>query len=317
MISIPNTEVVLGVMVAVTACAVIWAVADALAPNSPLAKRARRIAGAARTGRSGASSRERAEPVTLKMVLRRLAKRFEGLRKHAGTEAAEKLIRAGWRSRDASVLFVCARIVSPFVCGGVALVVFNWLELVTLDPLMQRVAPVAAVAIGGLLPGYIVNKKIAAREKKIRQSLPDALDLLVVCAEAGLSLDFALQRVAHEMEETTIEMADELRLTSAERRLLPERRKALENLANRCQIEPIKAVVQTLLQAEEYGTPLSVSLRVLANEMRSERMLKAEEKAAKVPVKMTVPLVVFIMPALFVVLIGPGILKTLDSLTSM
>ncbi len=311
-------ELLLGAMAAVTACALVWAIADAIIPDTPLAKRARRVAGDARMVRSPrGGGRERPEPLTVRLLVKRLTRRFEGLRRHAGSEVALRLTRAGWRSRDAVILFVVARIVLPFAGGLIALVVFEWLQLVSLDPMLQRFAPVAGVAVGGLLPGYYLNKKVAAREKQIRKALPDALDLLVVCAEAGLSLDFALQRVASELEATSPDMADELRLTSAERRLLPERRKALENLANRCQIEPIRALVQTLLQAEEYGTPLSVSMRVLAAEMRTERMLKAEEKAAKVPVKMTVPLVLFIMPSLFVVLIGPGILQTIDALTSL
>jgi tight adherence protein C len=138
---------------------------------------------------------------------------------------------------------------------------------------------------------------------------------LVICAEAGLSLEAALTRVSQEMARACPEVADELGLTAIELGFLPERSKALENLAKRVQLPSFRGVVNTLTQTEKYGTPLSQSLRVLSNEFRSERMLKAEEKAARLPAVLTVPMIIFILPPLMIVLLGPAILRTIDALS--
>lgn len=312
-------EMLIAVLASLSAGSLVWAATAVFAPQKPMLRRARQILDPDARRRPGrtAEARHRSDPAGVANLLKRLASRFEGLRVHAGAEAAVRLSRAGWRSKDALVLFVCARIVLPFAFGALALLLFNVLDVVTLRPPLDRLAPMCGVVIGFLLPGQVVGRAIAKREKAIQRTLPNALDLLVICAEAGLSLDFALQRVAGEMEKSDPAVADEVGLTALERRLLPDRRKALENLGRRCHIASVRALVQTLLQAEEYGTPLSQSLRVLASEMRSERMLKAESKAAKAPVLMTVPLVACIMPALFIVLIGPGLLQTIDALSKM
>jgi tight adherence protein C len=149
------------------------------------------------------------------------------------------------------------------------------------------------------------------------RSLPDALDLLVICTEAGLNLDSALVRVSREIGANSPELAEELELTAVELGFLSDRRQALQNLEVRTGIQSVGALVSTLAQAEKYGTPLAQSLRVLAREMRDERLMKAEEKAARLPATLTVPMVVFILPSLFIVLIGPGILRTLDALSNL
>lgn len=312
----PTTILVaLGALASASAAGLVWALWNAVAPHQPLVKRAqvlREEREGRRRRRSGA--KEADQPITLSRLLKLTARRFDGLRNHAGAEVAERLMRAGWRGKDAVILFLVAKIALPFVGGVVVLLCVNVLQLVELDPALERFAPAAGVLIGFVMPGLIVDKAIARREKAVARTLPDALDLLVICAEAGLALDAALQRVANEMEMASPPVADELGLTAAERRILPDRRKALDNLVQRCQISSVKSLVQTLVQAEQYGTALSQSLRVVATELRSERMLKAEEKASKLPVKMTVPLVAFIMPALFIVLIGPGIITTMDAL---
>lgn len=147
--------------------------------------------------------------------------------------------------------------------------------------------------------------------------MPDGLDLLVICAEAGQSLDGALQRLARELGRSRPEFAEELALTAMELGLLPERRQALDNLATRTDIAPIRAVVNTLIQTERYGTPLAQSLRVLTAEFRQDRLMKAEEKAARLPAILTIPIIIFILPPLFIVLIGPAILRTVDLLSRL
>jgi tight adherence protein C len=170
------------------------------------------------------------------------------------------------------------------------------------------------VALGFFSPELYISNQASKRQKAIQKALPDGLDLLVICAESGLSLDAALDRVANELGGATPELGEELQLTSIELGFLPDRRQALLNLNRRTNLPSIRGVVNTLLQTEKYGTPLSQSLRVLANEFRDQRMLAAEEKAARLPATLTVPMIVFILPTLFVVLIGPAIIQVMDTL---
>ncbi|MEL6963722.1 MAG: type II secretion system F family protein, partial [Pseudomonadota bacterium] len=154
------------------------------------------------------------------------------------------------------------------------------------------------------------------RQQRLAKSLPDGLDLLVICAESGLSLDAGLERVSREISNASPELAEELQLTSVELGFLPERRQALLNLNRRTNLSAIRGVVNTLVQTEKYGTPLSQSLRVLANEFRDQRLLRAEEKAARLPATLTVPMIVFILPVLFIVLVGPAIISVMDNMIS-
>jgi len=238
-----------------------------------------------------------------------------------GTEQADQaskaLMAAGQRGKDALVMFLFAKVFCPMIFGGAA--IFNVYVLYegNLQPIYRLLIALTAVVVGTFLPNFVVRNLGKKRQKALRKGLPDALDLLVICAEAGLSLDAALSRVAREMHNACPELSEELQLTSNELGLLPERRKALLNLSERTGLDHIRGVVNTLLQTERYGTPLSQSLRVLSAEFRTERMMKAEEKAAKLPATLTLPLILFILPTLFIVLIGPGILKAIDSFSQL
>ncbi len=227
------------------------------------------------------------------------------------------LARAGFRSRDALMLFMFMKFVLPVAFGIGGLVFLSGLKLFSLPPMANTIISGILVVFGVFAPDIFVKNRADKRRTALRKSLPDAIDLLVVCSEAGLSLDAALDRVAREIAGPSPELADELGLTAVELRFLPERRKALENMAERTGLPGIQGLMNTLIQTEKYGTPLANSLRVLANEMRNERLMRAEEKAARLPAILTVPMVVFIMPALFIVLIGPGILKTIDGLSGL
>jgi tight adherence protein C len=173
-----------------------------------------------------------------------------------------------------------------------------------------------AGVLGFFAPELYVSNLTSKRQLVLSKGLPDALDLLVICAESGLALDIALERVANEIGAANAELGEELELTSIELGFLPERRQALLNLSRRTNLPAIRGVVNTLLQTEKYGTPLSQSLRVLANEFRDHRLLRAEEKAARLPATLTVPMIVFILPVLFIVLIGPAIISVMDNLLS-
>ena len=175
-------------------------------------------------------------------------------------------------------------------------------------------AVLGSALLGFYAPDIYLQNAAKKRQQAIQKALPDGLDLLVICAEAGLSLDTALNRVADEIGPSSPELAEELGLTAIELNFLPERRQALANLDRRCDMPAMRGVVSTLTQTEKYGTPLSQSLRVLSGEFREQRMLRAEEKAARLPATLTVPMIVFILPTLFVVLAGPAMLDVYDNL---
>ncbi len=173
----------------------------------------------------------------------------------------------------------------------------------------------AALLLGYKAPDLFVDNKRQKRTDAIRKGLPDALDLLVICAEAGLTVDAAFSRVAKELGRAYPELGEEFALTSIELGFLTERRQAFENLAYRVNLESVKGVVTTMIQTEKYGTPLASALRVLSAEFRNERMMRAEEKAARLPAIMTIPLILFILPVLFVVILGPAACSLSDAMS--
>ncbi len=245
-------------------------------------------------------------------AMRALADKFQLLQKEQTRKVSAQLMQAGFRSNDALVIFQVARLAMPILMGLLGVVMFYGLGVMPSYEGMYGVFCIGMVLIGFKLPDlYIANSK-SKRTEAIRKSLPDALDLLVVCAEAGLTLDSALNRVAKETGRAAPELADEFSLTSIELGFLPERRQALVNLSERVDLPALRGVVTTLIQSERYGTPLATSLRVLSSEFRNERLMAAEEKAARLPATLTVPLILFILPSLFVVLLGPAACKVAD-----
>jgi tight adherence protein C len=228
-------------------------------------------------------------------------------------QIALKLAQAGWRSKDAVIVYLFFRLFLPAAGAALAGVFVYLLNAFDLAP-AARLMAVAGGALGGFLaPGVFLKNLIDKRRAKIRKSLPDALDLMVICTEAGLSLDATFKRVAGEISAASKTMADELTLVSSELSFLAERKQAFDNLRQRVPLRQIQALCSTLVQTEKFGTPLAQALRVLASELRDERMLRAEEKAARLPAIMTIPLILFILPALFVVVMGPAALSIMDS----
>jgi len=245
-------------------------------------------------------------------MMRGLVERLKLTRGDEARQTSDKLAQAGWRSRDMLIVYLGARLILPFVVGGGALLLVTTLGA-RLSTLSSILVAGAGVLLGGYGPVLFLRNAVSKRYQKIKRQLPDGLDLLVICAEAGLSLDSALTRVARELGGSAPELADEIGLTAIELGFLPNRRQALANLVRRANLPAIRAVVNTLMQTERYGTPLAHSLRVLAAEFRDERMMKAEEKAARLPAIMTVPMILFILPALFIVLLGPAIIQALEA----
>ncbi|WP_417455755.1 type II secretion system F family protein [Kordiimonas sp.] len=244
--------------------------------------------------------------------MRALADKLQLLQKEQTAKVSASLLQAGFRSSDAVVIYQVARLTLPLLVGLVAVILFYGLGFMPKHEQMYPVYSVVAVFLGLKLPDIYVSNIKQKRTEAIRKSLPDALDLLVVCAEAGLTLDSALGRVAKELGRASPELSDEFSLAAIELGFLPERRQALINLSDRVDLPALRGVVTTLIQSERYGTPLASSLRVLSAEFRNERLMKAEEKAARLPATLTVPLILFILPTLFVVLIGPAACKVAD-----
>lgn len=225
-----------------------------------------------------------------------------------------KLKRAGYHSRDAMFTYIFAKLAG--LVGVAAIVGFFVLVLKVghLAPALGLLAAMGGGLVGWMLPGVVVKNMSQKREDVLRRAMPDALDLMVICAEAGLSLDSSFDRVGREIGPTCPELAEEMGLTGVELNFLPDRHKALHGLAERVPLPSVLALVNTLIQTERYGTPLAQALRVLSAEMREDRMMRAEEKAARLPAILTVPMIVFILPPLFVVLIGPAALKVADAM---
>jgi tight adherence protein C len=245
----------------------------------------------------------RAEPVS---YMKATLDRFKLGNMLEGENSKEKLSMAGYRGQAPLITFMFFRFVMPFILFGVTL----FYLFVVLNPdwtaMMKVAAAVAGAGIGFYVPDLFVNNMISRRQQSIMRAFPDALDLMLICVEAGMSIETAFGRVSGEIGSQSAELAEELALTTAELSYLPDRRMAFDNLAKRCGHNGVKAVATALNQAEKYGTPLGQALRVTANENREMRMQEAERKAASLPAKLTVPMILFFLPCLFVVIMGPA-----------
>ena len=226
-----------------------------------------------------------------------------------------RLQQAGIRTKDLAFFIIFARFILPVVLGIAVILAVYVFDVFPDWSWFKKYGLVAGTLVGSYkAPDLWLSNKVKKRSDAVRKGLPDALDLLVICAEAGLTVDAAFNRVAKELGKAYPELGDEFGLTAIELGFLAERRQAFENLATRVDLEAIRGVVTTMIQTEKYGTPLASALRVLSAEFRNERMMRAEEKAARLPAIMTVPLILFILPTLFIVILGPAACSISDNL---
>jgi tight adherence protein C len=296
----------------------LYALYKAFAPDNSVDARARGLAEKRRElrdtllapARSSGRAAGRQKSIT---AVRALLERLKLTRGEEVRKASELLAQAGWRTSDALTVFLGFRLGMPLGLGILAYLLAPGFAH-HISPMMRAMIGLIGIAAGAFAPTFYVKNAATKRRQKIQKGLPDALDLFVICAEAGLSLDAAVTRVAREIGASAPELGDELGLMSIELGFLPNRRDALNNLTKRVDMASIRGLVNTLVQTERYGTPLAQSLRVLASEFRNMRMMKAEEKAARLPATLTVPMIVFILPPLFVVLIGPAIIQVMSQL---
>ena len=225
---------------------------------------------------------------------------------------AERMVQAGLRGPKPLTTFYFFRFTSPFIFMIVAAFYMFVIKIVDWPTMNKVTATMAAAVAGFYAPNIYLKNRIDKRRASIMQAFPDALDLMLICVEAGMSIEAAITKVSQEMGPSSIDLAEELSLLSAELSYLPDRRLAYENLGKRTNHPGVKAVATAMTQAETYGTPLANALRVMAKENRDLRMSAAEKKASALPAKLTVPMILFFLPVLFIVILGPAILNVID-----
>jgi len=263
--------------------------------------------------------RERMAQESQKVKLRQSPKQYVqkivdqfNLSKWVGQEEARlKLIQAGYRGQAPYVTYLFVRMITPVVCFLFSLI-YLFVVLKFDQPATIKLGIcIGAAYVGMQLPLVLLKNKITRRQMSIKRAFPDTLDLLLICVESGMSIEAAFRKVSNEVGTQSVALAEELTLTTAELSYLPDRRQAYENLAKRTNLDGVKSVCMALQQSERYGTPLATMLRVMAQENRDMRMSEAEKKAAGLPPKLTVPMILFFLPVLFVVILGPAVIKVM------
>ena len=300
-------------LAAVATLAVLYAMYMVTTVRDPMAKRVKALnerREQLKAGITASTAKRRAKLVHQREstdLMRLMLKKLQVLQDDQLQVAQKKLAQAGIRSKDLAVVVIFGRLVLPIAVGGLAGFMLYVVGAYPEWSDFKRFMAFATCLLAAYkAPDIYLQNLITKRSAAIRKGLPDALDLLVICAEAGLTVDAAFGRVSKELGRAYPELGDEFQLTAIELSFLTERRQAFENLARRVDLEALKGVVTTMIQTEKYGTPLASALRVLSAEFRHERMMRAEEKAARLPAIMTVPLILFILPTLFVVILGPA-----------
>jgi tight adherence protein C len=313
--SVTNPQFMLALLAAIAAAATVLTIAIPLTEGNSLQKRMKNVA----TEREKIRARERDrlnrqnEKVSLrqepKAYMRRIVERFK-LGDWLGTENAKKqLAMAGYRGPQAEVTFLFFRLAAP-----VGLFLFTLFYVFAINGFGQTFTIKIAMAIAGAYlgikaPEIFLSNQASKRQVSMRQAFPDALDLLLICVESGMSIEHAFRKVAGEIGNQSVPLAEEFALCTAELSYLTDRRIAYENLALRTGLESVKSVSTALIQAERYGTPLGTALRTLAQESRDQRMTAAEKKAAALPPKLTVPMILFFLPVLFVIIMTPALVQ--------
>jgi len=302
---------------ALAAAATVLTLAMPLVFSNPLDKRMKAVAVEREKIRQ--RERERLMQEKQKVALRQSPKQYVqaavdrlNLSKWVGQEEARaKLVQAGYRGQAPYMTYLFFRMVTP-IAAIIMTAVYVFFVLNLQQPLTVKIGIcIAAAYVGMHLPLMLLKSQIQKRQTSIKRAFPDTLDLLLICVESGMSIESAFKKVSDEIGTQSVPLAEELTLTMAELSYLPDRRQAYENLAKRTDLDGVKSVCMALQQAERYGTPLAQMLRVMAQENRDMRMAEAEKKAAGLPPKLTVPMILFFLPVLFIVILGPAAIKVM------
>ena len=314
--AVANPRLLTMVFAAIAAIATVLTLAMPLIATDSLARRMKSVA----LEREQLRQRERERLARgEKVALRRTPKQYMqsivdqfNLAKWVGQDSARaQLVQAGYRGHAPYVTYLFFRMVMPAALFIFAIVyVFGILRL-DQPPMVKLAICIAAAYVGMHVPSLFLKNRIQHRQLSIKRAFPDALDLLLICAESGMSIEAGFKRVAAEIGTQSIPLAEELTLTTAELSYLQDRRQAYENLSNRTGLEGVKSVCMALQQAERYGTPMGTTLRVMAQENRDMRMSEAEKRAHALPPKLTVPMILFFLPVLFVVILGPAAIRVM------
>jgi len=309
-----NPKTLTMLLAAVAACATVLTLAMPLLAGDSLQKRMKSVALEREKLRQRERERlARGDKITLRQSPKQLVQKAVdrlNLNKWVGQEEARlKLVQAGYRGQAPYMTYLVARMLSPLAAAiGAAFYIFVVIEFD--QPLSIKIGIcIGAAYLGMHLPWQFLKSKIQRRQLSIKRAFPDTLDLLLICVESGMSIEAAFKRVSEEIVKQSVPLAEELTLTTAELSYLQDRKTAYENLAKRTDLDGVKSVCMALQQAERYGTPLGSSLRVMAQENRDMRMNEAEKKAAGLPPKLTVPMILFFLPVLFIVILGPAAIR--------
>jgi tight adherence protein C len=303
-------------LAAISAGATIFSLVSPLLVGDSLSKRMKSVADERERIRQRERERlARQEKVTLRQSPRQLVSKvvedFNLTKWLAQETARDRLVQAGHRGQAPYITFLFFRLIMPVVTLAATAAYVFLISKSEQSTMLKLGFCVGAAYLGMHAPMLYINNKIKKRQLSIKRAFPDALDLLLICVESGMSIEVAFRKVSTEIGTQSIALAEEFTLTTAELSYLPDRRQAYENLAQRTGLEGVKAVCLALQQSERYGTPLATTLRVLAQENRDMRMSEAEKKAAGLPPKLTVPMIVFFLPVLFVVILGPAAIRVM------
>lgn len=244
--------------------------------------------------------------------IQNVVERFSLQKAFADENTGDALARAGLRGQGAMNAYVFARFVTPFVLFVLAFLYLQFTVFADKPAYLNAIYSVFIGLIGAYLPTLWLRNRTTKRQASVRRAWPDALDLMLLCVEAGMSVEHAFKRVAKEIGMQSPELAEEITLTTAELSFLEDRTRAYDNFGKRTGLDIVKSVMTALIQADRYGTSVGTSLRVMAEEGRETRMMEAEKKAAALPPKLTVPLIIFFLPVLFIVIIAPAIIKMIE-----
>lgn len=318
--TITQRDFLIAVLAAVSAAAVVFTFGSSMIGKSEMRERIKRVAIERDRMRAEEMARLRGTGPQqgrtsirggreTKSYMSKTVERFDLRKAFLDDNTVEKLAMAGFRGQGHLTAFLFQRFATPLVVLAIAAVYLLLIAPGDRPLYLNLVYAIGAGLLGAYLPLLMLKNATQKRQTSIRRSWPDCLDLLLLCVEAGMSMEHAFKRVAKEIGSQSVELAEELTLTTAELSFLEDRTRAYENLGRRTGLDPVKAVMTALIQADRYGTSVGQALRVMAEEGREARMLEAEKKAAALPPKLTVPLIVFFLPVLFIVILSPAMIK--------
>lgn len=321
-LKLSNPQFLLSSLVAIATMATIITIALPFIEPDTLGKRMKAVA----TERERIRARERERLVATKgkrnlrqepkAYMKQIVERFS-LSRWLGTDQAKaQMAMAGFRGPQAEVAFLFFRLVAPVLSFGICTLYLFVISSFGLGPAPKIAISIVAAYIGLKAPEIFIKNTITKRQLSMSRAFPDAMDLLLICVESGMSAEHAFHKVAQEIGVQSVPLGEELALTTAELSFLPDRRLAFENLGIRTGLDSVRQIAAVLIQAERYGTPLGAALRVVAQESRSSRMLLAEKKAAALPPKLTVPMIVFFLPVLFAIIMTPAIIQLVRAMSN-